>query len=349
MGRLFEIYLEGMEIDQRQVWGTMVLFPLKSKQNEGPDYLTLSEALETGILEITEVSAGGSVPELKATNKGKKPVLMLDGEELIGAKQNRVLNTTIMIGPESSLIIPVSCVERSRWHGPSLHLNKSENVMMFSTRFVKVESVHQSLEEKQEFRSDQMAIWEDIGEKAKALKAFSPTEAMKDIYEIREKDLDAYCQAFKLVPEQKGLLVFIGNKAAGLDFVSRENAFKRLYQKLLRSYVIEALVAEYEERKGKKTRRRKTQEASEAPDEAKAREFFKEAASCEEKKFKSVGLGFSCRYKSPKIIGAALEVDDSIPHLVFFRQEDEEESKAFSKGGWGFARTRTRRDFLFSI
>jgi len=349
MGRLFEIYLEGMEIDRCQVWGKMALFPLKSKQKEGPDYLTLSEALEMGILEITEVSAGGSVPELKATNRGKKPVLMLDGEEVIGAKQNRVLNTTIMIGPDSSLIIPVSCVERSRWHGPSLRLNRSDNVMMFSSRFVKVKSVHHSLEEKQDFHSDQMAIWEDISEKANVLRAFSPTEAMKDIYEIREKDLEAYGQAFKLIPEQKGLLVFIGNKAAGVDFVSRAEAFKCLYRKLLRSYAIEALVAEYEERKGMKTRRRKSQEVSEVPDEARAREFLKEASCCEERKFKSVGLGFSCRYNGPKIIGAALEVDDSLPHLVFFRVEDEEESMAFSKGEGGFARTRTRKDFLFSI
>jgi hypothetical protein len=66
---------------------------------------------------------------------------------------------------------------------------------------VKVESVHHSLQEDQKFRSDRMAIWEDINEKAKALRAFAPSEAMKDIYEFREKDLDAYCQAFKLVKE----------------------------------------------------------------------------------------------------------------------------------------------------
>lgn len=45
MGRLFEIYLERMIIDQPQISGEMVLFPLKSRQKEGPDYITLSEAL----------------------------------------------------------------------------------------------------------------------------------------------------------------------------------------------------------------------------------------------------------------------------------------------------------------
>lgn len=348
MGRLFEIYLKEMEIAPPQISGEMVLFPLKSKQKEGPNYLTLSEALEMGLLEITEVSAGGSVPELKAINKGKEAILILDGEEVIGAKQNRVLNTTIMIGPESSVIIPVSCVERCRWHGPSLHIEKSENLMMFSTRFKKVESVNRSLERDKEFKADQMAIWEDISDKAAKLKAFSPTEAMKDIYDFREKDLEAYLEPFKLIPEQKGLLVFIGNKAAGFDFISREKAFARLYQKLLRSYAIEALIAEGEKRDRRRTRKKTGQEKSGQPNEAMAREFLKEAARCEEKRFPSIGLGFSCRYQGNKIIGAGLEVDSSIPHLAFFSLEDDDNPVDSFEDGDSLVRFSTRKKILFS-
>lgn len=348
MGRLFEIYLEEMEIDHPQISGGMVLFPLKSNQKEGPNYLTLGEALEMGLLEITEVSAGGSVPELKATNKGKEAVLILDGEEVIGAKQNRVLNTTILIGPESSIVIPVSCVERGRWHGISLLVEKSENLMMFSTRFKKVESVNRSLERDKEFKADQIVIWDDIRDKAKKLKATSPTEAMKDIYDLREKDLETYLKPFKLIPKQKGLLVFIGNKAAGFDFISREKAFARLYQKLLRSYAIEALIAETEKNDERKTQKKKGEVKLDQPNEAMAREFLKEAARCEEKKFPSIGLGFSCRYQGKKIIGAGLEVDSSIPHLAFFSLEEGEKPMDSFGGGDSFVRFKTRKKLLFS-
>ena len=58
-------------------------------------YLTLKEALEKRLLVIKEVSAQASVPELKVINNADLPVLLLDGEELAGAKQNRVLNTTM--------------------------------------------------------------------------------------------------------------------------------------------------------------------------------------------------------------------------------------------------------------
>jgi hypothetical protein len=56
-----------------------------------PDWLTLGEAGD-GVT-ITEVDEAGDVPTLRITNEAGRPVLLLDGEELIGAKRNRILNT----------------------------------------------------------------------------------------------------------------------------------------------------------------------------------------------------------------------------------------------------------------
>src|SRR5262249_18638312 len=66
-----------------------------------PGYLVLDEALSTGEFGITEISESGSVPRLLAINDNNAPVFLLDGEELVGAKQNRVLNLSIMLAPRS--------------------------------------------------------------------------------------------------------------------------------------------------------------------------------------------------------------------------------------------------------
>ena len=43
---------------------------------------------------ITEIRSGGSVSALKLLNNSANIVLVADGEELMGAKQNRTANTS---------------------------------------------------------------------------------------------------------------------------------------------------------------------------------------------------------------------------------------------------------------
>lgn len=79
----------------------------------GPDWLTLAEAGDR--VRTTEVDDEGSVPELRVANLGDLPLLLLDGEQLVGAKQNRILNMTVLVAAHSEVTIPVSCVEQGRW------------------------------------------------------------------------------------------------------------------------------------------------------------------------------------------------------------------------------------------
>ena len=60
-------------------------------------------------------SESGSVPELVVENPLAERVLLYDGEELVGAKQNRILNVSVLVEAKSTLTIPVSCVEQGRW------------------------------------------------------------------------------------------------------------------------------------------------------------------------------------------------------------------------------------------
>ena len=73
----------------------IVIAPLFPRNDPRAEYLTLEEALPLGF-RITEIDAAGSVPELLAFNPLETPVLLYDGEELLGAKQNRILNVTAL-------------------------------------------------------------------------------------------------------------------------------------------------------------------------------------------------------------------------------------------------------------
>ena len=68
-----------------------------------------------------EVDEAGTVPELVVENPLAERVLLYDGEELVGAKQNRILNVSVLVEAKSKLRIPVSCVEQGRWSRVSRH------------------------------------------------------------------------------------------------------------------------------------------------------------------------------------------------------------------------------------
>ena len=57
----------------------------------------------------------GEVPNLSVTNSSDRPILIPEGEILVGAKQNRVVNVTVLVAARSTFKVPVSCVEQGRW------------------------------------------------------------------------------------------------------------------------------------------------------------------------------------------------------------------------------------------
>jgi hypothetical protein len=257
-------------------------------------------------------------------NKGDIAVLILDGEELRGAKQNRVLNTTILVGPKSATKVPVSCVEHGRWSYESRQFAESGNVMHMRMRAVNVQEVNLNLVTSKEFRSNQARIWNGVAELASGMGVDSRTGAMRDVFEAKGADLDSYLKSFKAAEGGKGILAFIDGRPAGLDFVSSDKAFAALFPKLVKSYAMEAIFL----REGRKAGRGKGEagkgSAKPGPDEA--REFLKRAAACEEKKYESVGQGWSYRFSAPGVVGSALTFNEKVVHMAFFSVDEAEAS-----------------------
>src|SRR5688572_15896895 len=78
-------------------------------------YRTLAAAIAAGEVLVTEAPQA-TVPTLQLINQSALPVLVIDGEEVVGGKQNRVVNTSLLVPPKSIFDLPVSCVEHGRWH-----------------------------------------------------------------------------------------------------------------------------------------------------------------------------------------------------------------------------------------
>jgi hypothetical protein len=332
--------LSAFKLGEVQTHANMAVVPILWPKSGGPDYLTMKEALEKSVLVVTEVSEGGSVPNLKVANKGNASILLLDGEEVAGAKQNRVLNTTILVGGKSEVVIPVSCTEQGRWNYASAEFFESGNIMSPNIRMAKNRSVSVSYAAENLARSDQSAVWNGIHEMSRDAGAPSQTGAMRDVFEKRAGELDDYIKAFTCLHGQKGLIVFIGSGekigapvAVGFDCLSRDKAFAVLFPKLVKSYAMEAWLASRKkgavkgaeaDKKGKTTKKGIKDENAGVNAAAKA--FLAEAIACEEKIYDSVGLGKDYRYTGAHLVGSALAVDDAVIHTAFFRVTESEQA-----------------------
>ena len=233
-------YLAQLKVARKQSFKNLAMFPLLSAYASNLKYLLLDEALREGLVEVVEVSKEGAVPELNVTNNSPQMVLILDGEELVGAKQNRIVNTTILIQANTTIVIPVSCVEQGRWSYHSPHFASEERVMSPSLRAMKSEQVQFSLRSSGEYRSDQGALWHGIAEKAARRGAASPSMAMAEIYEKDAPSIQEYAKHFRLVDSQVGAIFMINGKVAGLDGFGKPGTFLKIFRKLLESYALDA-------------------------------------------------------------------------------------------------------------
>ena len=307
----------------------LTIFPITYTGNgKGKiQYLTLDEAVEKQYIHITEVSQGGSVPDLTITNKSDRKILMLDGEEVIGAKQNRILNTTILVAENVTLTIPVSCVEAHRWHSVSPEFQSPGTHAHSHLRAKKAASVHQNLVASQQYFSDQAEVWDEVDSHLAKLQTPSPTAAMHDAYIHHSDKLDEYIKAFKYQPGQKGIAVAINNQFICVDIFDQTETMEKYWKKLLRSYAIDALA-------NLRISDSEKQEITPQPDLNRINNELAEIRSAvlqsNFQSFKSVGLGDDIRIRGKNLVGATLVFDQTPIHFAVFRTESADNSEAIS-------------------
>ncbi len=301
--------LDGAAIGQPQTHANMTVYPLRVKNGHKRNYQTLDEAMQAQTIEVLEVSEGGSVPNLKVRNTGALPVLLVVGEELIGARQNRVLNTSLLVPAQKEIEVPVSCVERGRWAYNSRAFDTSTTSSHFKLRKAQVEKVTDNLRNRAVYDADQSAVWQEIDRKIHTTGSFSRTAALHDVYNQTEDDLKNYLAAFP-PPDAEGVIVTINGQIAGADLFDHSDTLRVLWPKLLRSYALDAL----ERRSSSEA----APEAAQPPDDVK--QFLAAVQTAKDEHYDSVGLGEDVRLSNDHVTGSSLLWGDRVIHASLFNK-----------------------------
>ena len=202
-------------------------------------YISFSKALKNGEIIVTEINSSGSVNDLMIENKSDNFVFLSDGDLLQGAKQNRVLNTSVLVMPHTKIVVPVSCVEAGRWRYTSMDFQDSGYSAPHTLRQAIHEDVISNLRLSKQHRSDQSRVWNQVSMMESFHKESSPSSDMLNTYEKKRYVFDKSLN--DIFPEggMNAVAIFKGKKLASVESFNSSDVYAEYFPKLIRAAMMD--------------------------------------------------------------------------------------------------------------
>jgi hypothetical protein len=297
--------LEHVQIVSQQKYGPVETFHLRWPGGIRLEYSTLDESLAAQWIEITESTEAGRVPFIKIANHSDNRVFLMAGEQIVGCKQNRVFNTSIMIPAHSETSIPVTCVERGRWGYSSPRFSSARSSSHQRLRAMMAEQATSSYRAAGAPRSDQTAVWREISSKLGAMDLSSPSDSLQDAYRDHSQKLEETLEKLPAPTDCNGSVFAVAGRIVGADLFDKPETLRKLWPKLIKSCTIDALET-------------KTQTPLSTTQEE-VLKWLHSGVIAKEESFPSPGLGTDVRIEGEGVIGASLVVDEQPVHMELFR------------------------------
>lgn len=222
-------------------FGNIQVFPLRRDGDGTPAYALLDDLIDEGLAEVVEVDEHGSVPTLRVRNRSDRDALLLDGTELRGAKQNRMVNVTILVGAGQETEIPVTCVEAGRWQYRERHFRSSRRTVSGKLRRSKAFDVYEAFCLSGVARADQGRVWDEVNDYIQATSTAAPSQALDDVFESRKSDLDTVVATLQDL-DAHGAVVVVNGEIVALDLLDSSQTFRKVWPGLLRGHAMDAVV-----------------------------------------------------------------------------------------------------------
>lgn len=255
------------------------VFPVvSSSERDTSAFLTLEDGLSSGEVTVREQGAealyrnrdgsrpvsqnysGPSVNQLVLVNHSKRPLLLLAGELVSGGKQDRIIGKDRIVAPFAEpLPLDVFCVEHGRWSSGS-QFNEAKTI------------VHPSVREQAAVKQRQGDVWDAVtagstaaraagappprvptAELSETIRSEAPTQSYSKIYESRRVNSSVETVVNEIQRRFRketsglkgegvvGVVVAYGGEVAWSDIFASDDLFHVYWNKLLRSYAVEAV------------------------------------------------------------------------------------------------------------
>lgn len=214
---------------------------IKHNKQNSFNYVSLHNAFNRKLIDISEISDSGQVGQIKIINQSDSYVFIMDGDILKGAKQNRVLNTSVLLAPRSENLIPVSCVEQGRWGYNSNKFAPSDEIAYRKIREEKNQDIYFNQSSFKHF-ADQGKVWRNVNQCFDDLgvdRCVAPTGSHSDLFINKNQTFKSYTDSFYPVQGANGLAYFLGKRLVGFEFFNRSDIYLEYFDKILKSIAID--------------------------------------------------------------------------------------------------------------
>ena len=305
MNRRLNELLQTVQVLEPQQDSGLQVFGLRWPSDSELGYRTLDEAMTAGSLEMTEVGESGSVPTLSVTNTSDLMVFLMAGEQLVGAKQNRVLNVSLMVPPSTTLEIPVSCVEAGRWQRRSAKFASGGSMSHGLLRKMLSKQTHAGRRNDGSPTSDQGAVWDEVSRKLSVMGSASPSQAFDQVYQDHTARLDDLATRLHPPAGCHGVMFAVAGQIAGAGSLRSAGDAGQALEEARAGLRVDALEA-------------RAVDAPPVTSDVASR--WLQAAAAKAESYPSPGIGRDVRLEAPALSGSALVVDEQAVHLELFAE-----------------------------
>ncbi len=277
-------------------------FPVYLSANNVPEIET-GAAAELVVDELDKPS----VQALHVRNPDDKPLLIVEGEHILGGKQNRAINVTILVPPKAILEIPVSCLERGRW-GERRASRRDEAFAPVRVRAAKEVGVTRSMLRSGSRDGDQTAVWREIDEMLSRASVQSPTASAADMRRAAHRTESSRAATIEKLaargplPGQCGIVFVHGYWVTAMDVFGSPRLLAAHWAALIRSHLLESPVT------------------NGSPSATRALQIVRRFAWAHAKEAPGIGLGVEHRVVDDRLTGHALTLDKALVHAAFFTE-----------------------------
>lgn len=288
--------LDGAAIGRPITRAGISFFPVYLMENGLPEIATGPTA-ERVIDELGDASVG----DLTLTNPGEAPLLLVEGEQFVGGKQNRTINVSVLVAAGATVRIPVTCLEQGRW-GRRRDFRPAPTHTPRRVRRTLRDAVAAQAGTPYARRGAQSEVWGSIEGELDQMGTSSPTAAIVDTDEVFRRDQGRGAAVEELVrlgplPGQCGFVVAHGPRIVGAEIFGAPELLKPHWAALVRSYLLEEPTA-----RG-------------WPSPERVLRALRGISRAESKRSAGLGLGQERHYTSEKGAGQALTLEGAAVHI----------------------------------